>query len=147
MSAEEMYPERGATGRRLDDPYATRPLPLHEITDHPPICPLIGPPSAAAAPRAARHARGASVAVYLFLSLLVLRCSAPAVGCTTSIAATRARSIQMSPCRGSNVGELTPQEAEAALRARYGAFLQQPATLTYGDQTWQPGYARDRHQL
>ena len=35
MSAEEMYSEHGATGRQIDDPYLTRPLPLHEITDHP----------------------------------------------------------------------------------------------------------------
>ena len=47
MSAEEMYSERGATGRRIDDSYTTRPLPLHEITDHPTDLPLIGAPEAA----------------------------------------------------------------------------------------------------
>jgi vancomycin resistance protein YoaR len=40
--------------------------------------------------------------------------------------------------QGLNVGNLTRAEAEAALRARYGAFLQEPATLTFGDNVWRP---------
>jgi hypothetical protein len=40
--------------------------------------------------------------------------------------------------QGVAVGELTPQEAEAALRSRHGTFLQKPATISYGDQTWTP---------
>jgi vancomycin resistance protein YoaR len=41
--------------------------------------------------------------------------------------------------QGLAVGELTPQQAEAALRARYGSFLTQPATIRYGDMVWNPG--------
>jgi vancomycin resistance protein YoaR len=41
--------------------------------------------------------------------------------------------------QGLQVGEMTPDQAEAALRSRYGVFLQRPATVTYGDRSWQPG--------
>lgn len=40
--------------------------------------------------------------------------------------------------RGVPVGQMTPEEASAALYARYTPFLEQPLTLTYGDQTWMP---------
>jgi vancomycin resistance protein YoaR len=40
--------------------------------------------------------------------------------------------------QGIKVGDLTPAQAEEALRARYVAFLSQPATITYQEQTWQP---------
>ncbi|MCG8350052.1 MAG: VanW family protein [Chloroflexales bacterium] len=40
--------------------------------------------------------------------------------------------------RGVAVGEMTPEEAKDTLRSRYAAFLQQPLTLTYNDQTWTP---------
>jgi vancomycin resistance protein YoaR len=40
--------------------------------------------------------------------------------------------------RGIAVGEMTPEEAKDTLRSRYTAFLQQPITLTYNDQTWTP---------
>lgn len=40
--------------------------------------------------------------------------------------------------QGLAVGELTPEQAEAALKARYGNFLDQPVSITYNDQTWEP---------
>lgn len=40
--------------------------------------------------------------------------------------------------QGIAVGDMTPQQAEAALRARYEAFLQQPVVITYGDRQWTP---------
>jgi vancomycin resistance protein YoaR len=141
VSAEEMYSERGAAGRRLDDPYMTRPLPRHEIADRPADLPLIGPPSAA--PRTARRppSRGASVAIYLLLSLLILVLVGAGGGLYYLDRSYQGKIYPNVTVQGLNVGELTPHEAEAALRARYGAFLQHPATLTYGEQKWEPGYA------
>jgi vancomycin resistance protein YoaR len=142
VSAEEIYSERGATGRRLDDPYTTRPLPLHEITDHPADLPLIGAPQAAGRTTRRPPSRGGvSGIVYLFLSLLVLVMLGAGGGLYYLDRSYQGKIYPNVTIQGLNVGELTQQEAEAALRARYGAFLQRPATLTYGDQSWQPSYA------
>lgn len=40
--------------------------------------------------------------------------------------------------QGIAVGEMTPGQAEDALRARYEAFLRQPLIITYGDRQWAP---------
>ncbi|MDW8148764.1 MAG: peptidoglycan binding domain-containing protein [Roseiflexaceae bacterium] len=40
--------------------------------------------------------------------------------------------------QGIAVGEMTPDQAEAAIRARYEAFLRQPVVITYGDRQWMP---------
>jgi vancomycin resistance protein YoaR len=141
VSAEDLYSERGAAGRRLDDPYVTRPLPLHEIADRPADLPLIGPPSAMRRMARRPPSRGASVFVYLFLSLLILVLLGAGGGLYYLDRSYQGKIYPNVTVQGLNVGELTPQEAEAALRARYGVFLQHPVTLTYGDQAWQPTYA------
>jgi len=141
VSAEEMYSERGANGRRIDDSSTTRPLPLHEITDHPTDLPLIGAPKAARRTMRRPPLRGASGVVYLLLSLLVLVMLGAGGGLYYLDQSYQGKIYPNITVQGLNVGELTQQEAEAALRARYGAFLQHPATLTYGDQSWQPNYA------
>src|SRR5207249_135683 len=140
VSAEEMYSECGAAGRRIDDSYATRPLPLHEITDHPTDLPRIGAPKVARRTTHRPPSRGASSVVYLLLSLLVLVMLGAGGGLYYLDRSYQGKIYPNVTVQGLNVGELTQQEAEAALRARYGAFLQHPATLTYGKQSWQPGY-------
>ncbi len=40
--------------------------------------------------------------------------------------------------QGITVGEMTPKQAEAALRSHYAAFLRQPVVITYGDRQWTP---------
>lgn len=40
--------------------------------------------------------------------------------------------------QGLPVGQMTPEEANAQLQTIYADFLEQPVTLTYGDQTWTP---------
>jgi vancomycin resistance protein YoaR len=40
--------------------------------------------------------------------------------------------------QGIAVGEMTPEQAESALRSRYAAFLHQPVVITYGDRQWTP---------
>jgi vancomycin resistance protein YoaR len=141
VSAEEMYSERGAAGRRLDDPYTTRPLPLHEIADHSADLPLIGAPKLARRAHRRPPSRGASGLIYLFLSLLVLVMLAAGGGLYYLDRSYQGKIYPNVTVQGLNVGELTQQEAEAALRARYGAFLQHPATLTNGEQSWQPSAA------
>jgi len=142
VSAEEMYPERGATGRGLDDPYATRPLPLHEIIDRPVDSPLIGAPKAASRTTRRPPSRGSfSGIVYLLLSLLVLMMLGAGGGLYYLDRSYQGKIYPNVTVQGLNVGELTQLEAEAVLHARYGAFLQHPATLTYADQSWQPSYS------
>jgi len=137
-----MYPERGATGRGLDDPYATRPLPLHEIIDRPVDSPLIGAPKAASRTTRRPPSRGSfSGIVYLLLSLLVLMMLGAGGGLYYLDRSYQGKIYPNVTVQGLNVGELTQLEAEAVLHARYGAFLQHPATLTYADQSWQPSYS------
>jgi vancomycin resistance protein YoaR len=133
-----MYSEHGAAGRRHDDPYATRPLPVREITKRPADLPLVGPP--AAIPRATHRPprRGVNAAVYIVLSLLVLALLGAGVGLYYLDRSYQGKIYPNVTVQGLNVGELTPQEAEAALRASYGSFLERPATLTYGDRMWHP---------
>jgi vancomycin resistance protein YoaR len=119
----------------------TRPLPLHEISDRHVDLPLIGPPSASRRTARRPPSRGASVFAYLFLSLLILVLLGAGGGLYYLDRSYHGKIYPNVTVQGLNVGELTPQEAEAALRARYGAFLQHPATLTYGEHVWQPGYA------
>ncbi len=85
--------------------------------------------------------RGASGIVYLILSLLVLAMLGAGGGLYYLDRSYQGKIYPNVTVQGLNVGELTQQEAEAALRARYGTFLKHPATLTYGEQTWQPGLA------
>jgi vancomycin resistance protein YoaR len=85
--------------------------------------------------------RGASAIGYLILSLLVLLMLAAGGGLYYLDRSYQGKIYPNVTVQGLSVGELTQQEAEAALRARYGAFLQHPATLTYGDQSWQPSAA------
>jgi vancomycin resistance protein YoaR len=40
--------------------------------------------------------------------------------------------------QGLAIGEMTPQQAEVVLRARYGTFLDHPTTITYNGKTWEP---------
>src|SRR3954465_1926 len=137
-----MYSERGATGRRPDDPYTTRPLPLHEISDHPTDLPLIGAPKPLSRTTRRPPSRGGvSAIVYLILSLLVLLMLGAGGGLYYLDRSYQGKIYPNVTVQGLNVGELTQLEAEAALRARYGAFLQHPATLTYGERSWQPSYA------
>src|SRR6266545_167126 len=141
VSSEEMYSERGAVGRRIDDTYTTRPLPTHTIADHPADLPLIGPPTVARRTTRRPPSRGASGIVYVLLSLLVLVMLGAGGGLYYLDRSYQGKIYPNVTVRGLNVGELTQQEAEAALRARYGTFLQHPATLTYAKQSWQPSYA------
>jgi vancomycin resistance protein YoaR len=140
VSAEEMYPERGRVGRRLDDPHATRPLPVREIADRSLDLPHIERPRRARS--TSRPPRGgAGAGVYVVLGVLLVLVLSAGGGLYYLDRSYEGRIYPNVTVQGIDVGELSPQQAEAALRARYGAFLQQPVTLSYGDQSWQPTIA------
>jgi vancomycin resistance protein YoaR len=125
-------------GRRLDDSYTTRQLSVREVADR-----SLDLPRAVRRRRARVDSRpprgGAGAGLYLALGVLVLALLGAGGGLYYLDRSYQGRIYPNVSVQGLNVGELSPREAEAALRARYGAFLQQPVTLTYGDRTWQPG--------
>ena len=139
MSADEFYPPRGPADRRLHDPYATQPLPVHEIIDR--QLELPPPGGAVALPRATRRRAPNPVGAIILniLAILLVVVLLGAGGALYYLDRTYQGKIYPNiSVHGVPVGELTPDEAEAALRARYERFLSQPVTLTYGDRSWQP---------
>jgi vancomycin resistance protein YoaR len=132
-----MYSERGAAGRRYDDPYATRPLAVREIADRPLELPhLDGVRRSRADSRPPRQ--GTSLGLYIVLAVLLVAILGAGGGLYYLDRTYQGKIYPNVTVQGLNVGELSPQQAEAALRARYGTFLQRPVTLTYGERTWQP---------
>src|SRR5688500_17841583 len=107
-----MYPERGATGRRLDDPYTTRLLPSHEISDRPIDSPLIGAPKAVGHTTRRPPSRGGvSGIVYLLLSLLILLMLGAGGGLYYLDRSYQGKIYPNVTVQGLNVGELTQPEA------------------------------------
>jgi vancomycin resistance protein YoaR len=140
VSAEELFSDRRRAGRPSDSPYATRPLPAHEIADRPLDLPQFEQPRRARA--ASRPPRGgASVGLYIALGVLLVALISAGGGLYYLDRSYEGKIYPNVTVQGLSVGELSPQEAEAALRAHYGTFLQKPATLTYGERTWQPSLA------
>jgi vancomycin resistance protein YoaR len=141
VSTEEMYSDRKGPGRRLDDSYATRPRSRLNMTQRSVDLPRMG--GAPAAPRAAWRPprRKANVGLYLALTVLLMLL-AGAVGSLYYLDRSYQGKIYPNvTIQGMNVGELSPAQAEAALRQSHEAFIRRPVVLTYGDQTWQPTLA------
>lgn len=135
MSAEELMPKSmpGA-----DDPYATRRLRAHPVVSQPaqqgigvelderPRRARVRPPSFG----------GFLLNLFVVLVVFVL-IAVPA----TLYYLDRSYDGKIYPnvrIVGVPVGEMTPPEAEHALRSKYQAFLGKPLTFTFKDQTWQP---------
>jgi vancomycin resistance protein YoaR len=139
VSAEELYPDRRAASRRLDDPYATRPLPVLEMTDHTAELPRQrGLPAPARAARRPPPRRRAGAVLYLALSVLVLLAVGAGGGLYYLDRQYQGKIYPNVTVQGLNIGELSPAQAEAALRKQHAAFIDQPVVLTFGDQRWQP---------
>lgn len=113
----------------------TQPLSPAEMPGHP----LAG--RQAAAPPPLRRRPRVRIG-RLLLTLLVLALLSAAVVAVSGVmyveSSFRGKIYPNVSITGLDVGNLTPLEAEAALRARYGAFLKAPATISFGDQTWTP---------
>lgn len=141
MSTNDYLSDYGQANAPLDDPYATRPLPTHEIVER--QADLVHPGRPAALGSAARSwppGRGGAL-LNALLILLILALLGVGAGLYYLDHSYEGKIYPNVTVQGLPIGEMTPDAAEAALRARYGSFLQQPVTLTFGDRTWQPAPA------
>ena len=138
MSSEELYPDRKVSGRRPGDSYATRPRSVLKMTERSADLPRLG--GVPAEPRAAWRPprRKANVGLYVVLTLLLMLLAGAGGGLYYLDRSYQGKIYPNVSVQGLTVGELSPAEAEAALREQHQAFIQQPIILTYGDQTWRP---------
>jgi vancomycin resistance protein YoaR len=139
VSAEEMYPEYGRASRRASDPYATQPLPIHEVIDRPADMPHSAGPFVL--PKATRRRPPSRTSRILFDALLILLIVVLLVIGGGLYYLDRSYQGKIYPnvsIQGLPIGEMTPDTAQAALRGQYEDFLRQPVTLTFGDRTWRP---------
>ena len=137
VSAEDFLPEYSFQAG-ADDPYDTRSLPIQELVQPPSEMPAERLSSSSRKlPQPPQRSRG-----HLLLNLILWPIALVMVGIAGGLYyLDRGYEGKIYPnvsIQGISVGNMTPQEAEAALQARYAAFLKQPATLTFGDQVWKP---------
>jgi vancomycin resistance protein YoaR len=138
VSAEELYPEYSRPPRRVADPYATRPLTVHEAIDHPADLPH---PTPVALPRVRRRRpphRAGGLLLNALLILLIGVLLAAGGGLYYLDRSYQGKIYPNVTVQGLPIGEMTPAAAEAALRGRYEDFLRQPVALTFGDRVWRP---------
>lgn len=137
MSAED-FTNMDRAHRRITDPYATRPLAAHAVIDQSFDQPLPNTePSPSVARRRPPRRRG-NLFLTAFLSLLVIVGASALGGLYYLDRSYEGKIYPNVTVQGLPIGEMTPAEAEAALKAQYTKFLQNPATLTFNDKTWQP---------
>jgi vancomycin resistance protein YoaR len=137
VSAEE-FTEYGRAHHRLADPYATRPLAVHDSIDRSANLPH---PALVSLPEVTRRRppqRSGGVLLHIVLGLLIAMLLAAGGGLYYLNQSYQGKIYPNVTVQGLPIGEMTPPAAEAALRARYGDFLRQPATLTFGDRAWRP---------
>jgi vancomycin resistance protein YoaR len=140
VSADDMYTEYRR--RRRNDPYATRPLPVHEVVER--SVDLPHPSGSVPLPQVARRrppSRSGSIVLNALLIFLIVALLAVGGGLYYLDRSYAGKIYPNVSIQGLPIGEMTPQAAEAALRGRYERFLRQPATLTFGDRTWRPAPA------
>lgn len=141
MSAEELFSERGLNRLSPRESYPTRQLPAHEITDRPAEMPRLGgpPPAPQAAWQPPR--RSVHTSFYIVMTLLVLSLAGAGGGLYYLDRSYQGKIYPNVTVQGLQVGEMTPQQAEEALRARHADFLQHPLTLSAGSRQFQPSPA------
>ncbi|MFL5800565.1 MAG: VanW family protein [Roseiflexaceae bacterium] len=137
MSAEE-FTDHSRAHHRLADPYATRPLALRDAIDRPAELPHPGLIPLPEVTRRRPPHRGGRVLVDVVLSLLIVVLLAALGGLYYLDRSYQGKIYPNVTVQGLPIGEMPPTAAEAALRARYGEFLRQPATLTFGGRVWRP---------
>jgi vancomycin resistance protein YoaR len=134
VSVEQFRPDRSSGGA---DGARTMPaLAATELSDNAGVLqkPLRG------AHERARHSRPGPgrIALNTLFVLVMLGLIAASAGLYMLDRSYQGRIYPNVTIQGLDVGELTPREAETALRERYAAFTSQPATITYDDRVWQP---------
>jgi vancomycin resistance protein YoaR len=109
-----------------------------DLTDHAGARPEPHLPATRPHVRRARPPRRGNLVINALLILLALAITAAGTGLYLLDRNYQGKIYPNVTVQGINVGELTPQEAEAALRARYGAFITRPATISHAGRTWEP---------
>ena len=132
MSAEQ--PTRNFPAIPAEDAYATQRLPALDAVS-PPADATLRLPRRVARSRRPRRGRALAAVLLSVLAVAVLAISGALLYLDRTFQGKIYPNVTI---QGMPVGLMTQQEAEAALRARHGAFLRQPVTLTYGGQTWTP---------
>jgi vancomycin resistance protein YoaR len=140
VSVEHSSPLEPASGRAKQEPYRTSAAPgaadWPTERERPDRTRTRRRSPRARAPRS--RARWLWTALTALLLLTVLVVSAGLYAFDRSFAGKIYPNVSI---RGVAVGELTPDAARAALQERFGPFLAQPITLTYGERTWTPTLA------
>ena len=129
MSADDFPNYHAASG--VDDPYATRPMRMPEVAT----------PDEKRREGRSPQRRRRSPLVMVLDGLLILLIVFVFVAGGMLYYFDRSYQGKIYPnvtVQGMRLGEMTPEQAEATIRARYADFLRQPVTLTYDGRTWQP---------
>lgn len=135
MSVDDLLPNAYPTA---DDPYVTRPLRIHTpISSAGDMPAAVGSAEAPQRTRARppRFVRWALNALVIVLVLLLVAIP------TVLYLLDRQYTGKIYPnvrIAGVSVGEMSREQARAALQAKYGGFLAQPLTLTYNGRAWKP---------
>ncbi|GAB4214271.1 MAG: VanW family protein [Roseiflexaceae bacterium] len=133
MSADD-FPQYSSSAAG-DDPYVTRPLAMPEVLRRPGD-PYSGERATRTSNRPPRSRRGMILNIIAVLLLMVV--VGTGAGLYYLDQSYQGKIYPNVSIQGIPVGEFSRDQAEAALRQRYSAFLAQPATLTYDGRTWTP---------
>lgn len=136
MSADDMLHDySGNSG--IDGLPARRSLPIQELARQPDVSSTEHQPASRHTRTGPPRLRG-SRALNAMLLLLILIIAGIGGGLYYLDRTHTGKIYPNVSVQGLALGEMTPQEAEAKLRARYEPFLRRPVTLTFGDRTWRP---------
>ncbi len=133
MSADD-FPQYSSSAAG-DDPYVTRPLTMPEVLRRPGD-PSSGERAARTSNRPPRSRRG--ILLNIIAVLLLILVVGTGAGLYYLDQSYQGKIYPNVSIQGIAVGEYSQDQAEAALRQRYSAFLGAPATLTYAGRTWTP---------
>ncbi|HMP38744.1 MAG TPA: VanW family protein [Roseiflexaceae bacterium] len=138
MSAEQMQPRLAVSAPNTEPLHVSPTVTTHELDERPMRRSRSGGSATRRPP--SRHGRGRVLLVTL-LAVVVITIIGVASALLYIEQSYSGKIYPNVTIQGMNVGNLTRQEAEAALRSRYGVFLVQPATISFADQVWQPSLA------
>lgn len=135
MSADDFLHDY-STASGSDDPYGTRPIVVPPLVRPPADVPRSSQAPPTDSPPTRRSRRQLLLnGLIVLLTLLVLASGGGLYYLDQSYQGKIYPNVSI---QGVNVGEMTADQAEAAIRSRYQTFLERPATLNFGEQTWQP---------
>lgn len=137
MSADEFLREY-PVAQNSEDPYVTQPLQTQPTTGEASDTPELSESVTASHQYSKRQRSRGSVVINTVLVLFTLIIVGAGGGLYYLDQTYQGVIYPNVTIQGVAVGDISPEEAEAALRQKYQTFLDQPVTLTFGEQTWQP---------